>query len=71
VSALDEDDCNKSPHSRMKKSGMDIRGLGLAYCRTLWTGAGFLLLNCSRKFFLGVTASFCEFPVITEKNNLR
>lgn len=24
-----------------EKSGMEIRGLGLAYCRTLWTGAGF------------------------------
>lgn len=47
-------------------SGMDIRGLGLAYRRLLWAGAGFCS-ETSRKSFLGVTANFCEFPVITEK----
>lgn len=49
VSALDEDDCNKV-HIPGWEVWMDIRGLGLASCRTLWTGAGFCSETALEKF---------------------
>lgn len=34
-----------------EKSGADIRGLGLVYCRTLWTGVGVFFETVLESYF--------------------
>lgn len=58
------DDCNKV-HIPGWKSGMEIRGLGLSLKQdSVSSDCAETVLESS---FLGVTASFCEFLVITKK----